>query len=172
MTDSQSSQCSNSSQKTGKRTVYAPPAATLSSIQSMQNASSLISEQLKNNSTAIENDSQTLRQEQTANDNLSNNLADLFTLQNLINGLGSNLDTQQTNLFPELDTSQFVAGLLMSTMTPVNNSQVIQFCLRNNCHFKIYWVVEKVRSVFCCMLQLFMLLTTFKILFVTIRTNL
>jgi hypothetical protein len=110
LTDSQNSQSSNTSQKTNKR--YASPAATLSSIQSMQSASSIKSAPKEN---SLDN---------RHNEESNNTLADINGLQELLPGLTNNSDSAQPNPFPELDIKQFVTGLLMSTMTTVNNAQV------------------------------------------------
>lgn len=129
LTDSQSSQCSNSSQKSNKRAIYAPPSATLSSIQSMQNASSLVTDHQskKKDSPTIENNLQAQTSQEQSN--LDNNVADISVLQDLVAGLNNNADSQQP-LFPDLDLKQFVSCLLMSTMNTVNNAQVCPSFIR------------------------------------------
>lgn len=122
LTDSQNSQTSNSSQKTIKR--YAPPATTLSSIKSMQSASSLLSDKLKS---APKENSLDNKPNEEPTSNMTNSLAN--GLQELLPGL-TNSNNSDVQPFPELDIKQFVTGLLLSTMNTVNNAQVSHFlCL-------------------------------------------
>lgn len=120
MSDSQNSQ---SSQQRPKRAFYASPVANHNSVQSTKSTLAVTGQQSK---ASTPNDSQNEKhvhssqeESQTA---LNTNISELNVFQDLLAGFNGNTDTQPVN--QELDLKQFVTGLLMSTLSTVNNAQV------------------------------------------------